>query len=208
MSEPGGDAGRRAWTGGDGLRGRATASSVRTFVLACACVRGPSTGYLVRETYAHVIACPSWNYSSPRPRLIPGVHRTAHGPGTNGASPSGMIMHRSASHYTYTYPVYPAPILPTRYVDYTTSRVLLPVHPSRKPAQWLLCPPIALHTRIRGATRANYTYLRPIRAMHDAACKSRRERIYPVYARRENIKDIADYRGNRGKLDFQVTCDD
>lgn len=26
---------------------------------AYACVHGPSTGYLVRETYAHVIACPS-----------------------------------------------------------------------------------------------------------------------------------------------------
>lgn len=55
-------------------------------------------------------------------------HRTDR-PATTGASPSGMIMHRSASHYTYTQPVYPLPILPTRYVDYTTSRSLFSLPP-------------------------------------------------------------------------------
>lgn len=93
-------------------------------------------------------------------------------------------MHRSASHYTYTYPVYPAPILPTRYVDYTTSSPPPRAPPSQTRPVTALPPHRVAYTRIRGATRANYTYLsaylRPIRAMHDAACKPGRERIYPV----------------------------
>jgi len=96
------------------------------------------------------------------------------------------------------YPVYPAPILPTRYVDYTTSSPPPRTPPLRKPAQWLLCPPIALHTHIyaRCNTRELHLpiYLRYVYSVRrDAACKPGRERIYPVYARRENIKDIASY---------------
>lgn len=84
---------------GMGLHGRTVAPChVCAYMRACA---APSTGYLVRETYAHVIACPSWNYSSPRPTADP-RHRRSDRPATTGASPSGMIMHRSASHYTYT----------------------------------------------------------------------------------------------------------
>lgn len=138
MSEPGGTRGDGLGTGGDGLRGRATASSVRTFVLACvrACVRAWSVDRLLgtRDVRARNCVPVLKLFISP---TTADPRRTAHGPGTNGASPSGMIMHRSASHYTYTYPVYPAPILPTRYVDYTTSSPPLrtPLPPSHKPAQ-------------------------------------------------------------------------
>ena len=48
-----------------------------------------AAGYLVRETYARVIACP-------RPEII---HLPDRGPRRGGPQACGMIMHRSASHY-------------------------------------------------------------------------------------------------------------
>lgn len=112
-----------------------------------------------------------------------------------------MIMHRSASHYTYTYPVYPVPILPTRYVDYTTSSLPPPALPARfplanPPSDCFAPPSRCIHTH---TTRASYTYLSTAdrytraRAMRRdaAACKPGRECTYLVYVRRENIKDIA-----------------
>lgn len=134
-----------------------------------------------------------------------------------GASPSGMIMHRSASHYTYTYPVYPAPILPTRYVDYTTSSppsLSSPyplVSPLANPPSDCFAPPSrCIHGRIRGRAseqraRVTPTYLPPtgIRARcNDAACKPGRECTYLVYVRRENIKDIARVARKPGKIGF------
>lgn len=89
--------------------------------------------------------------------------------GPTQPGPSGMIMHRSASHYTYTYPVYPVPILPTRYVDYTTSRAPRPpsplfdhVHPFFPPIRPVTAfapPSCCIHTH---TTRASYTYLSPV----------------------------------------------
>lgn len=63
MSEPGRKRGDELGTGrGPGVtraRHGVVGAHLRVGVCVRACVRGPSTGYLVRETYAHVIACPS-----------------------------------------------------------------------------------------------------------------------------------------------------
>lgn len=130
-------------------------------------------------------------------------------------------MHRSASHYTYTYPVYPVPILPTRYVDYTTSRTPSPLSlssssyslfsPIANPPSDCFCPPIVLHTHAYAVQRARVTPIscRPVCAMHDAARKSlgASANLPRIRARRGNIKDYRELRENRGKLDFQVTRD-
>lgn len=140
--------------------------------------------------------------------------------GPTQPGPSGMIMHRSASHYTYTYPVYPVPILPTRYVDYTTSRapvrlslsssMYTPFSPLANPPSDCFCPPIVLHTHAYNTRELHLPIsCRPVCAMHDAACKSlgANANLPRIRARRENIKDYRELRENRGKLDFQVTCD-